>query len=247
VLYEDHTAVLILALDTTTRAGSVAVTRDDEVLAVVEGDPSRTHGERLPGEIDAALARSGHRAREIDLLTVASGPGAFTGLRIGLAAIQGLAVVLDIPVVGVSALDALAESARLEARTTDLPTVIALMDAQRGEVFGARYDPSGPSVPWTPASQPLVGPPAQLLEQLAEGVGGALIFVGDGAIRYREDIARRFHGAPVLDSPRALAPILARLGRSLAETGHAGPPHALQPLYVRRPDAELDRLRRRGQ
>ena len=88
----DHTAVLILALDTTTRAGSVAVIRDDETLSVVEGDPGRTHGERLPGEIEAALtaARTGMAA--VDLLVVASGPGAFTGLRIGLAAVQGIAL-----------------------------------------------------------------------------------------------------------------------------------------------------------
>ncbi len=73
------------------------------------GDAARTHGERLPGEIDRALVEAGVAARDLDLLVVASGPGAFTGLRIGLAAIQGLAMVTRVPVVGVSALDALAE------------------------------------------------------------------------------------------------------------------------------------------
>ena len=100
--------MLILSLDTTTRGGSVAVLLDDRVLALVEGDGTRTHGERLPGELERALAEAGQPLSAIDLLAVASGPGAFTGLRIGMAAMQGLALVTGRPVVGVSGLDALA-------------------------------------------------------------------------------------------------------------------------------------------
>ena len=103
--------MIILALDTTTRAGSVAVTHDAEVLALVAGDESRTHGERLPGEIALALERAGVARSQLDLLAVATGPGGFTGLRIGLAAIQGLAMTLNRPVAGVSTLDALAAQA----------------------------------------------------------------------------------------------------------------------------------------
>src|SRR5262245_30860285 len=83
--------VIALALDTSARGGSVAVTRDEQVLALVEGDATHTHGERLPGEIARALQIAGLEARDVDLFVVSSGPGAFTGLRIGLAAIQGLA------------------------------------------------------------------------------------------------------------------------------------------------------------
>ena len=108
--------VLILALDTTTRGGSIAVADDDRVLALLPGDAARTHGERLPAEIAAALDRAGVAQSAIDLLAVATGPGAFTGLRIGLAAIQGLAMTLDRPVVGVSALDALADRSRAAVR-----------------------------------------------------------------------------------------------------------------------------------
>src|SRR4029453_17078434 len=82
-------AVLVLALDSSTRAGSVAVVRADNVLALIEGDASRTHAERVPEEIERALVGAGVDARDLDLLVVSSGPGAFTGLRIGLAAIQG--------------------------------------------------------------------------------------------------------------------------------------------------------------
>jgi tRNA threonylcarbamoyl adenosine modification protein YeaZ len=297
----DHTAVLILALDTTTRAGSVAVTDDDTLLAVVHGDGDRTHGERLPAEIERALAAAGVRPAQLELVTVASGPGAFTGLRIGLAAIQGLAMVLEIPVIGVSALDALAWEA-WAVRRDEERYVIAWMDAQRGEVFAAHYDArdflsiersgegepngrgpqrassarwgasgepltaeggptrvarpigeAGPSshmegVGFSPAvSEPIVGTPDAVLKLMDIGVADTVLSIGDGAVRYRAELEARFPGhCRVIDMPAALAPAVARIGRRRAERGEAGPPHALQPLYVRRPDAELERQRRSG-
>ena len=88
--------MLILALDTTTRGGSAAVLRDDSVLAVLDGDAARTHGERLPGELAEVLRMAGVALQDIELLAVARGPGAFTGLRIGLAAMQALAMVTSV-------------------------------------------------------------------------------------------------------------------------------------------------------
>src|SRR5262250_256998 len=96
----------VLALDTTTRAGSVALVDDDIVIDQRPGDASRTHAERLPAEIVALLAAHGRAAADVDLFAVASGPGSFTGMRIGIATIQGLALVRRTPVVSVSALDA---------------------------------------------------------------------------------------------------------------------------------------------
>jgi tRNA threonylcarbamoyladenosine biosynthesis protein TsaB len=266
--------VLILALDTTTRAGSVAVTDDDTLLALVHGDAARTHGERLPGEIERALAAAGVTAGQLTLLAVASGPGAFTGLRIGLAAIQGMAMVLDIPVIGVSALDALASDA-WTARRDGERHVIAWMDAQRGEVFAADYvdpwnfdgagephgeppsaeggstreaRPTGAAGPQArhrnERAAPIVGSPEAVLAAMTVSPAG-VICVGDGAVRYRADLEARFHGrCRVVDTPGAIAPAVARIGRQLALAGYAGRPHALQPLYVRRPDAELERQRR---
>jgi tRNA threonylcarbamoyladenosine biosynthesis protein TsaB len=248
----DHTAVLILALDTTTRAGSVAVTRDDHVLALVEGDGTRTHGERLPGEVDRALTQAAIDARDLELLVVASGPGAFTGLRIGLAAMQGLAMVCGVPVVGVSALDALAwtVTSRLDASETALFT---WMDAARGEVFSLEFrrppltvaSESSDPLRLQPIGDAIVATPAAILATLDRSRARSTVFVGDGAERYQSDIHAWFEGSSrVLETPDALAPALAALGHRLAAHGHAGPPHALQPLYVRRPDAELERLRR---
>ena len=238
--------MLILALDTTTRGGSVAVTRDDTPIAVLEGNGSRTHGERLPDEIRQTLARAAVRAEELDLLAVASGPGAFTGLRIGLAAMQGLAMVLDIDVVGVSALDALAFASWPRLTDPAQTLLVAWMDAQRGEVFSSSYTASagGSDFEWTAVNEPIVAPPMMLLAELARR-RARVVFVGDGAMTYRSEIDGTSPGSwQIMDAPATLAPAVALIGRRLAARGQAGPPHALQPLYVRRPDAELERLRR---
>jgi tRNA threonylcarbamoyladenosine biosynthesis protein TsaB len=229
--------VLVLALDTTTRAGSVAVARDDEMLALVEGDGSRTHGERLPGEIENALQRASVQARQLDLLVVSSGPGAFTGLRIGLAAIQGLAMVLGKLVVGVSALEALADAARAESGTALDAPIATWMDAARGEVFAAAYR-TREGLPHQ-VLEPLVGSPREMLHALPFAIGEPVTFIGDGARHYREPIEQARPHTHIIEPVPLLAPALARLGRRRA--GAAGPPHALQPVYVRRPDAELDR------
>jgi tRNA threonylcarbamoyladenosine biosynthesis protein TsaB len=228
--------VLILSLDTTTRAGSAAVLRDDAVLAVAEGDASHTHGERLPGELDAVLQAAGVPLADIDLLTVARGPGAFTGLRIGLAAMQGVAMVTGRPVVGVSALDALAVAAFDQLKVTRA-LVGAWMDAARGEVFAAAYDVSADAggVPvLTPLAEPEADTPEAVWARWRTLPHAVLswVFIGDGASAYRSLLP----GLAVLPSS-PLAPVVARLGRRQVASG-PHQPHDLQPLYVRRPDAE---------
>jgi tRNA threonylcarbamoyladenosine biosynthesis protein TsaB len=232
--------VLILSLDTTTRAGSAAVLRDDDTLAILDGDAARTHGERLPGELETVLRLAGVSLADINLLAVARGPGAFTGLRIGLAAMQGLAMVTGRPVVGVSALDALAVAA-FEALGLDQARVAAWIDAARGEIFAALYDivsRPGEVPSLTPLTDPGVDGPDAVLARW-RGIGGApvgrYVFIGDGADRY----AGLLGDAPRVAVP-ALAPIVAGIGRRAAARGDH-PPHALQPLYVRRPDAERGR------
>jgi tRNA threonylcarbamoyladenosine biosynthesis protein TsaB len=227
--------VIILALDTTTRAGSVAVMDDDRLLALLPGDESRTHGERLPAEIACALELAAIGKERIDLLAVATGPGAFTGLRIGLAAIQGLAMALGKSVVGVSALDALA------AQVTDagIDLIVPWMDAQRGDVFATIID-----APTRAVLEPAIaaGPQALLDSWSPRLEGRRCIFIGDAVTRDAGVLARRDGWQS--RTPLELAPQIARLGRQRAERGEAGPPHSLEPLYVRRPDAEIERDRR---
>ena len=227
--------MLILSLDTTTRDGSCAVLDDDRVLACAPGDASRTHGERLPAEI-ARVLEMAHVARErIDLLAVATGPGAFTGLRIGLAAIQGLAMALNTPVAGVSALDALAE----QVGVADGDLVVPWMDAQRGDVFASIVDAASRAA----IAPPSTATPRILIEEWrAHLEGKRSTFIGDAVAR-DEAIIRDIPGAATR-TPAPLAPDIARLARRMAERGAIGPPHTLEPIYVRRPDAEIERERR---
>jgi tRNA threonylcarbamoyladenosine biosynthesis protein TsaB len=235
--------MLVLALDTTTHGGSLAVLDDDRILVETAGDASQTHAERLPAECEHVLSLAGVPRTALDLLVVATGPGAFTGLRIGLAVVQGLALVLDRPAIGVSALDAVAWSAR---RAPDQPSsVAAWMDAMRGEVFGAAYAWDGAEgadpAPLTLAA--VVGTPEQLLRDWHALLPAGTVFAGDGAWRHLETITRDGRFSVSRQTP-ILAGALGRIGLERARAGQAGPPHALQPLYVRRPDVELERERR---
>jgi tRNA threonylcarbamoyladenosine biosynthesis protein TsaB len=231
--------LIVLSLDTTTRGGSVAVAAGERVLALLPGDAARTHGERLPGEMARVLDLAGVTRDRVDLLAVATGPGAFTGLRIGLAAMQGLAMTLGKPVIGVSALDALAD--QIEQGSADV--ILPWMDAQRGDVFATLIDTRSGATLETPAA---AHPEELLASWRAHLEGRSAIFIGDAALRDAAAIARHATGRWDTRQPAPLAPNIARLALLLARDGQAGSRHALEPIYVRRPDAEIERERRQS-
>ena len=238
--------MLILALDTTTRGGSLALMRDGGLLEVFAGDAARTHATRLPGDIIDCLARHHLGVGEIDLYGVAVGPGSFTGLRIGIASVQGLAFANDRPVVGVSALDALVEAAGAPAPGHAEPGSLraAWMDAQRGEVYGCLYGWRADR--WEPVSGPAVGrPPDMLAAWEAVLADASAEFVGDGAVVHAAALSEFLAGRArlIVPVPPLAGAIAAIAARRVAE---AGPPHRVRPLYVRRPDAELARDRRQA-
>ena len=224
----------ILALDTSTREGSVAVARGGDLVAAASGDPSRTHGERLPGDLLAIAGNAGVSLSAIDRFAVSSGPGSFTSLRVGLATIQALALVHSRSVVQVSTLEALARTPGAGDR------VLAWMDGQRRDVFAALYDRGVREA----VAGPRVGSPAHVLDawkpQLAQR---PLDVVGDAVAATRTLLVERLGPGPTLvHQPPPLAPVLARIAFERCDEAVA--PHAVQPLYVRRPDAVL--ARRRG-
>jgi len=236
--------MLILALDTTTRAGSCALVRDHDVLGEDTSDASRPPAARLPADLMALLARAGTPLEAIDVFAVATGPGSFTGLRIGIATMQGLAFAMGKPLVGVSGLDALARAARESADEFDIAAaIVTWVDAWRGEVYAAVYEDDGTT------STPVVALPEVLLHEYRERTGHkgptTLLFVGDGAETYRPQIASALGTtARVPDSATpALAAVIARMAREEVLRGHRPSPDAIRPLYVRRSDAELARDR----
>ncbi|MBM3778340.1 MAG: tRNA (adenosine(37)-N6)-threonylcarbamoyltransferase complex dimerization subunit type 1 TsaB [Acidimicrobiia bacterium] len=233
--------MLVLALDTTTRRGSVALAGNGVIIEERAANPEEPPATRLPGDLMALLAGRGLRLHEVDAFAVATGPGSFTGLRIGIATMQGLAYACARPVVGVSALDALAHAAG--GGTAAPGPVVAWVDAWRGEVYAAVYEdgqPIGPPVVDTPASQ---------LAALATTAAGRLVlFTGDGAERYRDLITTSLAGPARFTTPTApaLAGAVAALATGQLRAGRRPRPDAIRPLYVRRPDAELARSRARG-
>ena len=238
----------VLALDTTTRAGSVAIVDDGRVINEREGDAARTHAERLPGEILAVLDACHLALADIDLFAVASGPGSFTGLRIGIATMQGLAFVGGRRIVGVAALDALGQLASRDAQSGTY--VSAWIDAHRRDVFAALYRVTSSSL-FEPErlieiEGPTVGDPASVVARWRRQVSEASIAViGDGAMLFADVIARE---APLWDATRTMPPPLlagaiGQMALARARRGDTVDPAGLYPLYIRRPDAEVARDR----
>jgi tRNA threonylcarbamoyladenosine biosynthesis protein TsaB len=234
-----------LALDTTTRAGSVALVDDDRIVDERSGDGARTHAERLPAEILALADAHGLALADVDLYGVASGPGSFTGLRIGIATIQGLAFVHRRRIVGVPALEALAHAGSVDLGAGVL--IAAWMDAHRRDVFAAVYRVTGAALfgesRLEEVAGPAVGDPVSTLARWRAEVGEMpAVFIGDGATMYAQEIARDVAGARVMPHPR-LAGTVGRL--AIARASAALDPAGVRPLYVRRPDAEIARENKR--
>jgi tRNA threonylcarbamoyladenosine biosynthesis protein TsaB len=239
--------MVVLALDSTTRAGSVALWRDGQV-DVRLGDASRTHAERLPAELADLLAAQGLAMGDVDLFAVASGPGSFTGMRVGIATMQALALVQGRSIVALSTLDLLARAGA--ASTGARPAlVLAWMDAYRGDVFAALYRVEAGTVDMLEPAK--VGRPADLATTFALRVTNGpsaetappLLVIGD-AVPSTSEILRTAFGdrATLLDAP-PLAGVLARAAGEGPDQGVR--PHAVVPVYVRRSDAELGRERQR--
>ncbi|MBA3745534.1 tRNA (adenosine(37)-N6)-threonylcarbamoyltransferase complex dimerization subunit type 1 TsaB [Sporichthya sp.] len=212
--------MLLLAIDTSTPAVSVALCRDGVALATETVVDARRHNELLAVSIEAVLDRAGVTPRQVDAVAAGVGPGPYTGLRVGLMTARALAHALGIPAYGICSLDVLARAA---ARAIDGEFVVAT-DARRKEVYWASYAGgeriSGPSVD-KPAEVPYAGP-----------------LVGEGGVLYPE----AFPGArpPLHPDPVDLAAIVEEYVAAGRET------LPLEPLYLRKPDAAPPGARKRA-
>jgi tRNA threonylcarbamoyladenosine biosynthesis protein TsaB len=224
------------------------------VIASASGDARATHGERLPGEAVDLLAAHGLMVENVDRFAVAVGPGSFTGLRVGIATIQGLALTRSCEVVGVSTLAAMAECVVVDADVLGV-----WLDGQRGDVFGAAYLTAGGGARAADATTHSITVPPGLEElephcvgSAAEVAGGwrdrigrrSVVLAGDGAVRYAgEAEAALGQTVRILPMPAALAVGVGQLAVRATPTQRS-PPHGIAPLYIRRPDAELARDQR---
>jgi tRNA threonylcarbamoyladenosine biosynthesis protein TsaB len=176
----------------------------------------------------------------VELFAVAAGPGSFTGMRIGIATMQGLALANRKSLVGISALDAIHHAVRSQtsalgsAAVSPVSEVAVWMDAQRGQVFSALYR-NGALVETAIADKP-----ADILARWTHQKIQPALYAGDGALSYQSVIREADAEARIIEAP-PLAPSIAALGEAGVRDGAASTPDAIQPIYVRRSDAELVR------
>jgi tRNA threonylcarbamoyladenosine biosynthesis protein TsaB len=217
--------VTLLGLDLTSEFGSLAIRRDSQTL-LEQSIESRTGFAHLVfPAMEKILGEAGFSLSEIDCFAVSTGPGAFTGLRVALAAAKGLADVTGKPALGVSKLRAMA-SFGTEARR------VVLLDARRGEVFAAVYNDR-----LEPTIEETVTHPEPWLATLSEA--SYQLITSDRAWLRPVVSSTRFEGMASVETPRNLADAIAKCAEADFRAGATGDPAILDANYVRRSDAEL--------
>ncbi len=221
----------LLLINTATGAGSVALTFGESLVGELLLNLKSTHSDRLLPVIKQLLDDTGTALAGLDAIAVVVGPGAFTGLRVGVATAKGLALAVGKPLIGVSSLQALA----CQVPCTSLP-VCVLLDARKQEVYAGLFQwQEGEPRPVAPER---VIPPGRLLDEF----NGDVLFLGDGAVAYRtlieERLGPRAHFAPwvchVLRAGSA-----APLALAAFQAGHGVAPRELLPVYIRASEAEI--------
>lgn len=225
----------LIGFDTATDQTAVAATREGEAVFASSVDPVSNgrpaHATHLLAEVEKAAAAAGGW-EAIDRIAVGVGPGSFTGLRIGIATAQALARAQGLELVGVGSLDALGRGGA--GRAAGKP-ILAAIDARRGELFTALLSPGGERI-WEVA----VDPPEAVVDRLSQ-LPGPPLAVGSGALRFRDELRKAGAEVPEDADPahRVSAAKVCAIGAELAASGES----AIEPLYLRRPDAERWRER----
>lgn len=223
---------LILALDTSSKLTSICLARGPELMAALGARLDRRRSEKLWTDMQFLFEVAGAAIKDVDLFAVCTGPGGFTGLRVGIAAMKGFAAACDKPIVGVTSLEATAMAAR------PAPLVCAMVGAYKGEVFWQMFSFDRRGLPLA-QGEAAVGPPEVALEQASQFE--EVVFAGDGASEYEEKIlswagAGRFHVRPI---SALLADQIAQLALLKFEEGKAESAGAIKAFYVRPADAEI--------
>jgi tRNA threonylcarbamoyladenosine biosynthesis protein TsaB len=234
----------ILAVDTSTPSGSLAVLEDGRVLGLVATDVEETYSSRMFRQLDFLLRELAMEVGQFDLFAVVAGPGSFTGLRVGLTAVKGWAEVYGKPIAAVSGLEAVA------AQTAGESAWIApVMDARRGQVYGGLYQRNREGaqgdgvgeVHLERVGDEVVMTATEFLAELAGRAGGATpVFATPTPEVLASALeASAFRGARVELVWPILAPVVGRLGCEKARRGETLDALRLDANYIRRSDAEL--------
>ncbi|MCE5194680.1 MAG: tRNA (adenosine(37)-N6)-threonylcarbamoyltransferase complex dimerization subunit type 1 TsaB [Nitrospiraceae bacterium] len=226
----------ILAIDTSTMLGGVAIMDEEHLIAEGRLNVLSTHSERLMTEIEHCLKQAGLNISDIDVFGVTIGPGSFTGIRIGLSTIKGFAYSTAKPIVSIPTLDAFAWNF-----THSKYPVCTMLDARRKEVYAALYK-------WEDNDFRKIMPeessnPKNFLERVLSAIkSDKYIFAGEGTLLYKDKILSIFKERAVFPSPEKMAACpsnAAYLGLKKALKGDFSEPLTLTPLYIRKSEAEL--------
>jgi tRNA threonylcarbamoyladenosine biosynthesis protein TsaB len=225
---------LVLGIDTSTLVGSVALLDGDVLLGETTLRVRASHGESLLAVVDRAMADAGAKPEDLSLIAYAKGPGSFTGVRIGMATVKGIALAVGTPIVGVSSLRALAMHCQGAGGF-----VCPVTDARRGEVYGAAFAMDAESPREVLAQRASTA--AALATDLAALPEGPLHLLGDGVDRFRADLTHRIGPrarvyATGLVPPRGA--FVAILGAQAHASGLREELATAAPAYLRPADAE---------
>ncbi|MEA3362774.1 MAG: tRNA (adenosine(37)-N6)-threonylcarbamoyltransferase complex dimerization subunit type 1 TsaB [Thermodesulfobacteriota bacterium] len=230
---ENVERIKILAVDSSSLTGSVSLCQGETLVAESLLNVRSTHSEKLLKQIDLLLVEAGWQLEDLDLLAVVTGPGSFTGLRIGIATIKGLAQVLKKPVVPISSLQAVAMNLPLSPAP-----ICAFLDARKKEVYSQLFEwhhTTGPVA----IGEPSVSPP----EQLLKGITGTVALVGDGVVLYRDlidEILADHALIPVATAHQLRAAHASWLSLRAWQGGLVQAAAEIVPTYIRLSDAELN-------
>jgi tRNA threonylcarbamoyladenosine biosynthesis protein TsaB len=216
--------VRILGIETSCGRGSVALVEDQKTVCALSHERANGHGESIQPLIEQILANAGWSTAQLDRVAVGTGPGSFTGLRVGIALAQGISEGLELPLVGVGSLQAMALATPAARAGLRCP----VLDARRGELFFALFTPDG-----TELRSAQVAAGTSALQELGREHPGGVIFLGSGSLLGDLSMLDVFH-SPETDLPHARWTALA--GASLP------PPSGVVPCYVRDAVAVVPRL-----
>ena len=223
--------MIVLAIDTCEARGSVAVLREDVVLQVMPHTSVEEYSAWLLPAVDAGLNAAKSALAEVDVFAVASGPGSFTGVRIGLTTVKAWSEVFGKPIVTVSRLEAVA--AQFEGNS---PYVASFIDAQRGQIFGALYKAA--QIGLTLIEQEMVAPPEVFMDWVAErAVGNAVAWVStdpDAVGDQTPSQGRTPQREKIQCVPGILAPVIGKMAFHRALNGEVQDALSVDANYVRR-------------
>lgn len=222
----------ILALDTSSTSGSIAIAISGKISYLSYLDIAVTHSQRLMPQIDLALNQSKIKVSDLDLIVLGNGPGSFTGIRIGLATAKGICLGLKIPLIAYNTLDIL----RFNEPFSSYP-VAAFIDARMGEIYGSLYDTAGNYL-----IEPCNAKPEDFLEKVTEPT----LFIGDGALKYKDLILAQNQENKIAllhqHLPLASTIIAMTLHKDNIPEYNFEFISELEPYYLRKSQAELVKL-----